>query len=107
MRDEIKQLRGLLENQLAHLAWGDLNHREPLHAGVMRRLSSMELDTALIERVSARTASARDDEHAWQLALSELSASVPVGGATLADVVVCAFGAMPVSARAPVGVVIV
>ncbi|MEA2080874.1 MAG: flagellar biosynthesis protein FlhF, partial [Pseudomonadota bacterium] len=78
MRDEIKQLRGLLENQLAHLAWGDLNRREPLHAGVMRRFSSMELDTALIERVSAPTVHARDEQHAWQLALSELAASVPV-----------------------------
>jgi len=78
MRDEIKQLRGLLENQLAHLAWGDLNRREPLHAAVMRRFSSMELDAALIERLSAPTAHARDEEHAWQLALSELTASVPV-----------------------------
>jgi len=78
MRDEIKQLRSLLENQLAHLAWGDLNRREPLHAAVMRRFSSMELDTALIERVSAPAVHARDEEHAWQLALSELTASVPV-----------------------------
>ena len=85
MRNEIKQLRGLLENQLAHLAWGDLNHREPLHAAVMRRLSGMELDTALIERVSARTVHARDEEHAWQLALAELTASVPVADQDVTD----------------------
>ncbi len=85
MRDEIKQLRGLLENQLAHLAWGDLNRREPLHADVMRRFSRMELDTALIERVSAPTVHARDEEHAWQLALSELTASVPVAEQDVMD----------------------
>ena len=85
MRDEIKQLRGLLENQLAHLAWGELNHREPLHAGVMRRLSAMELDTALIERVSAPTAHARDEEHAWQLALAELTANVVVADQDVLD----------------------
>jgi len=85
MRDEIKQLRGLLENQLAHLAWGDLIHREPLHAGAIRRLSSMELDAALIERVSAPTVHARDEEHAWQLALSELAANVPVAEHDLVD----------------------
>jgi len=85
MRDEIKQLRGLLENQLAHLAWGDLNHREPLHASAIRRLSSMELDAALIERVSAPTVHARDEEHAWQLALSELAANVPVAEHDLVD----------------------
>jgi flagellar biosynthesis protein FlhF len=78
MREEIKQLRGLLENQLAHLAWNDRERREPLHAGVMRRLSSMELDSELIERVSAPTVHARDDEHAMQLALAELAAAVPV-----------------------------
>jgi len=78
MREEIKQLRGLLENQLAHLAWSDRERREPLHAGVMRRLSNMELSNDLIERVSAPTVHARDDEHAMQLALTELAATVPV-----------------------------
>jgi flagellar biosynthesis protein FlhF len=85
MRDEIKQLRGLLENQLAHLAWGDLDRREPLHTDVMRRLSSMELDSFLIEKISAPTIHARDDEHAWQLALSELSATLPVADEQLID----------------------
>ncbi len=78
MREEIKQLRGLLENQLAHLAWSDRERREPLHTDVMRRLSGMELDTALVEKVSAPTVHARDDQHAWQLALSELSATLPI-----------------------------
>jgi len=78
MREEIKQLRGLLENQLAHLAWSDRERREPLHTGVMRRLSNMELSSDLIERVSAPTVHARDDAHAMQLALTELAATVPV-----------------------------
>lgn len=78
MREEIKQLRGLLENQLAHLAWSDRERREPLHTDVMRRLSAMEMDAGLVEKVSAPTVHARDDEHAWQLALAELSATLPV-----------------------------
>ena len=78
MRDEIKQLRGLLENQLAHLAWGDMKRREPLHADVMRRLGSMELTSSLVERISAPTVHARDEDHAWRLAMAELAASVPV-----------------------------
>ena len=44
----------------------------------MRRFSGMELDTALIERISAPTVHARDEEHAWQLALAERTASVPI-----------------------------
>lgn len=85
MRKEISQLRSLLENQLAHLAWGDLDRREPLHTGVMRRLSAMELDTALVERVSAPTVHARDAEHAWELATSELAASIPVADQDVLD----------------------
>ena len=78
MREEIKQLRGLLENQLAHLAWADLKRRQPLSTAVMRRLSSMELDPSLIDRISLATADARNEDDAWQLALDELSASLPI-----------------------------
>ncbi len=78
VKEEIRQLRGLLENQLAHLAWGELDRREPLHTGVMRRLRNMELSTSLIEQLSAPAVHARDEAHAWQLALAEFSAIVPV-----------------------------
>lgn len=78
MREEIRQLRGLLENQLAHLAWDDMKRRQPLPTAVMRRLSGMELDTALVERIARATSEARDEDHAWQLALEGLAAAVPV-----------------------------
>jgi len=78
MKEEIRQLRGLLENQLAHLAWHERERREPLHTEAMRRLAGMELDTALIESVSAPTAGARDEQHAWELALDALAARLPI-----------------------------
>jgi len=78
MREEIRQLRGLLENQLAHLAWDDMKRRQPLPTAVMRRLSGMELDTALVERIARATSEAHDEDHAWQLALEGLAAAVPV-----------------------------
>ncbi|VAW81638.1 Flagellar biosynthesis protein FlhF, partial [hydrothermal vent metagenome] len=85
MCEEISQLRGLLENQLAHLAWHDRDRRQPLHAAVMRRFSRMELHADLIERVSAPTVHARDDEHALQLAITELAAAVPVADNNFLD----------------------
>jgi len=85
MRDEIRQLRGLLEGQLAHLAWGDMSRREPLHADVMRRLGRMELSNKLVERISAPAVHARDEDHAWQLAMAELSASLPVADKDIMD----------------------
>jgi len=78
MRDEIKQLRGLLENQLAHLAWGDMKRREPLQTGVMERLGGMEISRNLIEGLSVPAAQARDRDHAWALTLEALAASIPV-----------------------------
>ena len=85
MGEEIRQLRGLLENQLAHLAWNDRERREPLHTEVMRRLSAMEMDPALVEKVSAPTVHARDEQHAWQLALAELAATLPVADKDMLD----------------------
>lgn len=85
MKEEISRLRGLLENQLAHLAWGDLDRRQPLHTDVMRRLHNMELSTSLIEKISAPAIHARDEAHAWQLALAELSSTVPVADNDLLD----------------------
>jgi len=85
MKEEIRQLRGLLENQLAHLAWSDLDRREPLHTDVMRRLHSMELGNGLIEQLSAPAVHARDEAHAWQLALAELSATLPVAENDMLD----------------------
>jgi len=85
MKEEIRQLRGLLENQLAHLAWSDLDRREPLHTDVMRRLHSMELGNGLIEQLSAPAVHARDEAHAWQLVLAELSATLPVAENDMLD----------------------
>ncbi|MCG6866361.1 MAG: flagellar biosynthesis protein FlhF [Thiogranum sp.] len=85
MREEIRQLRGLLENQLAHLAWNDTERRQPLYTEVMRRLTAMELDPALVERVSAPAVHARDERHAWQLALTELAATLPIADNDFCD----------------------
>jgi flagellar biosynthesis protein FlhF len=78
MREEISALRGLLENQLAHLAWNDLDRRKPIFTHVMRRLRNMELDSGLIEQLSAPSAHARDEQHAWSLVLDTLAATLPV-----------------------------
>jgi flagellar biosynthesis protein FlhF len=48
MRDEIGQLRHLLESQLSSLAWNDLDRRQPLRARVLRDLTrfGIEADVA-------------------------------------------------------------
>ena len=80
MSQEIKQLRGLLENQLAHLAWGDMTHRQPIETELLRRLDRLDLDADLNRKISAACANTTDEEHAWQIALSELTTMLPVSG---------------------------
>ncbi len=49
MRREIKDLRTLMESELAHLSWHDQRMRDPLRARVLEELSSIDLapDVAL------------------------------------------------------------
>jgi flagellar biosynthesis protein FlhF len=45
--EELKSLRGLLEQQLAALAWNDFTRREPLKARALTDLANLGLDGAL------------------------------------------------------------
>ena len=47
MAEEIKDLRRLLETQLASFAWNDLNRRAPVRARLLRELHKLGVDTAL------------------------------------------------------------
>ena len=44
---EIKDLRRLLETQLASLAWNDMNRQAPVRARLLRELSKLGVDSAL------------------------------------------------------------
>lgn len=78
MRNEIRQLRGLLENQLAHLAWGEMNRNEPLQTEVMRRFTRMELDSELVAGLTNDAAGLTEASRNWELALEQLASVVPV-----------------------------
>jgi len=85
MQEEIHALRGLLENQLAHLAWKDLKQRAPVRAGLLGRLERMHLDRDLIRRLADGAAQERTDEQAWQSAMNELAARLPVAEGDLVE----------------------
>lgn len=85
MQAEIHALRGLLENQLAHLAWKDLKQRAPVRANLLGNLERMHLDRDLIRTLTERAAQAADDDQAWQTALAELAATLPVAEGDLID----------------------
>lgn len=73
MRREIQELRGLLENQLAHLAWGDLQRRQPVKTELLRRLTDLGLTPALCKLISDQVGPAEDEEQGWRRALGLLA----------------------------------
>lgn len=57
---EMKFLRGMLEGQLAGLAWGDLNRREPVKVELLRSMLSAGFGPALSRQLSDHAPAARD-----------------------------------------------
>ena len=78
MRREIHELRGLLENQLAHLAWGDLQRRQPHTTELLRRLSELGLSSALCRGLAEQVGAVSDEDQAWRRALGLLAHQLPV-----------------------------
>ena len=78
MRREIHDLRGLLENQLAHLAWGDMQRRQPIKTELLRRLTDLGLTPALCQTLADQVGPVEDDEQAWRRALGLLAHHVAV-----------------------------
>jgi flagellar biosynthesis protein FlhF len=52
MQSEIKDLRRLLESELAHISWNDKRVREPLRARVLEALSSMDIAPDVAARLA-------------------------------------------------------
>lgn len=78
VKKEIHELRDLLEKQLAHFAWGEMKQNQPVHAEILRKLKRLDLDSALIEKLTNGVTEAEDLEDTWQQVLEELSGLLPV-----------------------------
>jgi flagellar biosynthesis protein FlhF len=55
MQREIKDLRRLLESELAHISWNDKRLREPLRARVLEDLSSMDIAPDVAAKLATLT----------------------------------------------------
>jgi len=83
MRQELESMRGLLQDQLSQLAWGDYARKHPLKAQLLRRLSRLGLATPLAREVAEGLAGVSDPDEAWRLALAQLVRRTPVTDDTL------------------------
>lgn len=78
MRNELSQLRNMLNVQLANVSWGDFSYRHPLEANVFKRLTKLGLSPALCRKLTRNLAPEMDTKSAWQHALKELGEDLPL-----------------------------
>lgn len=84
MKKELQFLRGLLENQLSGLAWGDLVRRHPQQAELHHRLMKLGLSATLcqeiVDDIPMNVAQNPDMDVLWRRALGILAHRVEVTG---------------------------
>jgi len=78
IQDELKRLRGMLENQLSGLAWGDMNRRYPQRADLMQRLMKIGLSASLCQEITSQISSDMDIDRLWGHALALLAEKIPI-----------------------------
>ncbi len=85
MQEEIKSLRGILENQLSGLAWGDFSRRQPHQAELLSRLFRLGLKSSLSEQLVKQLDSTDSLEHSWRRLLTLIARSLPTSDCDLID----------------------
>ena len=77
VRQELKSLRGLLENQLSGLAWNEMQRRSPMHAELLKRLTRLGLSSSLCQDISKSISPSDDLSHLWYQAQGLIAKQIP------------------------------
>ena len=85
MREEMKALRNMMENQLSGIAWHDMAQRRPQSRELLRRLMRMDLSPALCHQLTERVQDAEDGDEAWRKALYLLASELPMASEELLE----------------------
>jgi flagellar biosynthesis protein FlhF len=80
MGSELKTLRRMLENQLAHLAWNDLARRAPIHTEMLRELTEIGITPDLAEHLVRQLPEDTDLTFARRFTIAGLSQYLRVTG---------------------------
>lgn len=78
LENEVRDMRQLLETQLASLAWNDLGHSRPLKMRVLRQLSRIGIDPALCEQIADAVPASTKPGDAWRVAISQLANRISI-----------------------------
>ncbi len=85
MRQEMKSLRRMMENQLSGLSWQQLGSRRPQSQELLRRLMELDLSPDICSRLVGQIQDTESLDQAWRKALHLLANELPVVGESLLD----------------------
>jgi flagellar biosynthesis protein FlhF len=82
---EIKDLRRLLETQLASLAWSDLNRQAPVRARLLRELAKLGVDSTLSAELADEVPSTASYQEAMRIVVRRFGERLPLVAWDMAD----------------------
>jgi len=85
LRQEISDLRGLIEGELTQMAWREIGQRNPRKAALMRKLSGLGLKRDLCTKLASANLMHGDDGAVWKKALIELASMLAEGDHNLLE----------------------
>jgi len=83
--DEIKDLRRLLETQLASLAWNDLNRDAPVRARLLREMAKFGVDAGLAQKLAGEIPPDLGAQEALRALVRRFGDALPLAPADLTD----------------------
>jgi flagellar biosynthesis protein FlhF len=84
--DELKDLRRLLEMQLASLCWNDMSRRDPVRTRALRQFAKLGVDSQLAEHFAGKIAGANPSIHLWRVPMRSFAEQLPLASKELTDI---------------------
>lgn len=78
MHRELRQLRGLMENQFSVMQWEQMTQRHPARIALVTQLSDLGLGSDLVQSIAAEINEPQDMDRAWRKALALLAKRLPI-----------------------------
>jgi len=82
---EIKDLRRLLETQLASLAWNDMNRQAPVRARLLRELSKLGVDSILAAELADEVPTDSNSQEAMRFIVRRFGERLPLSNWDMAE----------------------
>jgi len=85
MRRELESLRGMMEDRLTGLAWGEKARRHPARTHLTRELMSLGLSHGLCQQLADEQAEQKDPSMMWRATMGRLAHRLPVAETDFLD----------------------